>query len=613
LSCALATQFLSSRVNFEDYNIYPALLGIYNPSVFAQITFNFSNNPFGEEYKFASLVFVFCMIICMVIFTIIQKFNRVINKSDVHGSADWAVYEDIKNYGLIGNSKGVYIGGFLNRKKKSIEYLKDTSDRHVLCFAPTRSGKGVGLVIPTLVSWDGSVIVYDIKGENWALTSGWRQEKLQSKVIKFDPTCNDGSSACFNPLFEIRTDDNEIRDVQNIADMLVDPDGKGGLDHWHITAHSCLVGFILHTLYARNEKSLSGVSNLLSDPERPIEDVLQSMLETEHDPLLTKGWINPSTQQPTKTHPIIAAVARELLNKASEERKAIISTANSFLTMYRDPIIARNTAKSDFTISQLIKSEENFSLYFIIPPSDISRTRPLVRLILNLLSRKLLENAHTEVGYSINRNKKRLLLMLDEFPSLGRIDTFQDALAYMAGYGIKAYIIAQDLAQLTNAYGRDESITGNCHIRISHSANKLQTADIISRMTGISTVSKISKSVHSKDTFGGNKNFSEGTVELGRSLLTPDEVLRLPEDAMIIFVGNLKPIYGHKIKYYNDPVFLERTSIPQVKISHKYDPNIVNIVLPKNVVEKNAKLNVVDNNPRSNKSDDQILNNEDFL
>ena len=149
----------------------------------------------------------------------------------------------------------------------------------MLCFAPTRSGKGVGLVVPTLLTWPGSAIVHDIKGENWALTAGWRARF--GRVLLFDPT--NPRAAAYNPLLEVRRGEWEVRDVQNIADVLVDPEGAlERRNHWEKTSHSLLVGTILHVLYAEKDKTLAGVANFLSDPKRPIETTLRAMMTTPH-------------------------------------------------------------------------------------------------------------------------------------------------------------------------------------------------------------------------------------------------------------------------------------------------------------------------------------------
>ena len=158
-------------------------------------------------------------------------------------------------------------------------YLRHDGPEHVLAVAPTRSGKGVGLVVPTLLTWPGSAVVHDIKGENWELTAGWRAKF--SHCLLFDPT-NPGS-ARFNPLLEVRKGPGEVRDVQNIADILVDPEGaRERRDHWEKTAHALLVGAILHVLYAEEEKTLARVATFLADPARSIRRTLWIMLTTNH-------------------------------------------------------------------------------------------------------------------------------------------------------------------------------------------------------------------------------------------------------------------------------------------------------------------------------------------
>jgi type IV secretion system protein VirD4 len=153
--------------------------------------------------------------------------------------------------------------------KLARDYLRHDGPEHVLCFAPTRSGKGVGLVVPSLLTWPGSAIVHDIKGENWQLTAGFRSR--HGRVLLFDPT--NAKSAAYNPLLEVRRGEWEVRDVQNVADVLVDPEGSlERRNHWEKTSHSLLVGAILHVLYAEMDKTLAGVAAFLSDPaRRPIE------------------------------------------------------------------------------------------------------------------------------------------------------------------------------------------------------------------------------------------------------------------------------------------------------------------------------------------------------
>lgn len=348
---------------------------------------------------------------------------REANDVTTYGSARWASRKDVEAAGLLGND-GVVLGRYETR------YLRHDGPEHVLCFAPTRSGKGVGLVVPSLLTWPGSAIVHDIKGENWQLTAGWRSRF--SRVLLFDPT--DPASAAYNPLLEARRGDSEVRDVQNVADILVDPEGQlERRNHWEKTSHSLLVGAILHVLYAENDKTLAGVAAFLSDPKRPIEATLAAMMRTPH--------------LGDRPHPVVAQAARELLNKSENERSGVLSTAMSFLGLYRDPVVARVTSRCDWRIEDLVASERLATLYLVVPPSDISRTEPLVRLVLNQIGRRLTEELESK------GRRHRLLLMLDEFPALGRLDFFESQLAFMAGYGLKAFLIAQSLNQIEKAYG----------------------------------------------------------------------------------------------------------------------------------------------------------------
>jgi len=485
-------------------------------------------------------------------------------RPDTHGSAHWASRVDLDAAGLIGRDAGVYIGAWSDGR--TVHYLRHEGPQHVLAFAPARAGKGVGLVLPTLLSWPGSVVVHDIKGENWALTAGWRQRELGNVCLKFDPTAADGSSARYNPLLEVRPWPDDVKDAQNIADLLIDPAGTGGHDHWdlhwNLTAYDLLVGVILHVLYAERDKTFRGCLAFLTDPNRPIENALSAMLTTIHDPTGRSGWTDPATGQPTRTHPVAAGAARALLNKSDNERSSVVSSAVKFLNLYRDPTVAQNTAACDFALSDLLASGRPVSLYLTTPPSDIIRMRPLMRLLLNQLGRRLTETLDVSAGRVANPPRSRLLLMLDEFPALGRLDFLQTALAYLPGYGIKAYLIVQDLAQLAQTYGRDESIVSNCHVRVAYTANKVETARVISEMAGTMTVHREAR------TYTGSRlspvllHVMASEQELRRPLLTPDEVMRLPDDAALIFVAGRPPIYGQRIRYYEDPVFADRASIP---------------------------------------------------
>ncbi|MGE3871359.1 MAG: conjugal transfer protein TraG [Parvibaculaceae bacterium] len=458
-----------------------------------------------------------------------------------YGSARWANPEELGYSNLLANS-----GVFLGRLAK--EYLRHDGPEHVLAFAPTRSGKGVGLVIPTLLTWPGSAVIHDIKGENWQLTAGWRSRF--SHCLLFNPA--DPRSARYNPLVEVRKGVTEVRDVQNIADILVDPEGAlERRNHWEKTSHALLVGVILHILYAEEEKTLARVATFLSDPSRSIERTLKIMMTTNH----------LGTDEKPRVHPVVASVARELLNKSENERSGVLSTAMSFLSLYRDPIIARNTEACDWRIRDLITARRPVSLYLVVPPADLSRTKPLVRLILNQIGRRLTEKLDGQPGKS---DRRRLLLMLDEFPALGRLDFFETALAFMAGYGIKAYLIAQSLNQIVKAYGENNAILDNCHVRIAFAANDERTARRISDALGTATELRAQRNYAGHRLAPWLAHVMVSRQETARPLLTPGEVMQLPADEELVLVAGLPPIKAKKLKYYADTNFRGRVLPPPV-------------------------------------------------
>ena len=458
---------------------------------------------------------------------------REAKKVETYGSARWAEKKEVEAAGLLGPD-GVVLGRYDHA------YLRHDGPEHVLCFAPTRSGKGVGLVVPSLLTWPGSAIVHDIKGENWQLTAGFRAR--HGRVLLFDPT--NAKSSAYNPLLEVRRGEWEVRDVQNIADILVDPEGSlEKRNHWEKTSHALLVGAILHVLYAEDDKTLAGVAAFLSDPKRPIESTLAAMMKTAH-----LGEAGP--------HPVIASAARELLNKSDNERSGVLSTAMSFLGLYRDPIVAEVTRRCDWRITDIVGEKRPTTLYLVVPPSDINRTKPLIRLILNQVGRRLTEDLQAKAG------RHRLLLMLDEFPALGRLDFFESALAFMAGYGLKSFLIAQSLNQIEKAYGANNSILDNCHVRVSFATNDERTAKRVSDALGTATEMKAMKNYagHRLSPWLGHLMVSRS--ETARPLLTPGEIMQLPPADEIVMVAGTPPIRAKKARYYEDARFKERLLPP---------------------------------------------------
>lgn len=532
-----ATQWTAWRLGFQPQlgNPWFDLAGwpVYYPPAFFWWWFSFD--------AYVPAIFVegaiiaasggFIAIAAAILMSIIRA--REAKNVATYGSARWAEYREIRAAGLLGPD-GVVLGQY------DRDYLRHDGPEHVLCFAPTRSGKGVGLVVPTLLTWPGSCIVHDIKGENWTLTAGFRAK--HGRVLLFDPT--NAKSSAYNPLLEVRQGEWEVRDVQNIADILVDPEGSlDKRNHWEKTSHALLVGAILHVLYAEPDKTLAGVANFLSDPRRPVEATLRAMMETPH---LGEAGV----------HPVVASAARELLNKSENERSGVLSTAMSFLGLYRDPVVARVTSRCDWRIADLVGSGQPVTLYLVVPPSDINRTKPLIRLILNQIGRRLTEELTT------SGERHRLLLMLDEFPALGRLDFFESALAFMAGYGLKSFLIAQSLNQIERAYGQNNSILDNCHVRVAFATNDERTAKRVSDSLGTATELRDSTNYAGHRLAPWLGHLMVSRQETARALMTPGEIMQLPHTDEIVMVAGTPPIRAIKARYYGDARFMERVVAP---------------------------------------------------
>jgi type IV secretion system protein VirD4 len=506
----------------------------------------------------------------------------------LHGSARWAGKKDIQAAGLLPRprsilevvtgkdaamSTGVYVGGWED-KDGNFHYLRHNGPEHVLTYAPTRSGKGVGLVVPTLLSWGASAVVTDLKGELWAMTAGWRKKHARNKVLRFEPATANGS-VCWNPLDEIRLgSEYAVGDVQNLATLIVDPNGKGLDSHWQKTAFALLVGVILHALYKAKDDgttaTLPSVDAMLADPNRDIGELWMEMATYGH----VAG----------QNHHAIGSAARDMMDRPEEEAGSVLSTAKSYLALYRDPVVARNVSRSEFRIRDLMHSDYPVTLYIVTQPNDKDRLRPLVRVMVNMVVRLLADKMDFENGRPVAHYKHRLLMMLDEFPSLGKLQILQESLAFVAGYGIKCYLICQDLNQLKSretGYGPDETITSNCHVQNAYPPNRVETAEHLSRLTGQTTVIKEQITTSGRRTAAMLGQVSRTFQEVQRPLLTPDECLRMPgprknadgniEEAgdMVVYVAGYPAIYGKQPLYFKDPVFQARASVPAPKVSDR--------------------------------------------
>ncbi len=563
---ATATQMFAHHFGYHE-SLGPHVGYVYFPGMFIMWYLEWGTTypvEFRLSVSYGMAVTSFILLVYVIVSRIVKQSAR--GNSKLHGTAHWASPKEVRASGLLDNDEGVYVGSWKD-KQGNFHYLRDNGPSHVLCYAPTRSGKGVGLVLPTLLSWKHSTVVSDLKGELWQLTSGWRKYHANNTVLRFEP----GSADCcarWNPLDEVRlgTTD-ETGDIRNLTETIIDPKGKGLDDFWVNSAANLLEAIITHILYKRQREgtpaNMQTVAFYLNDPDRPdmkLEDKFTEMVEYQH-------------YEDGRTHRLVSSMGKAMLAKPENERGSVISTMDSVLGIYKDPLTAKNTSRSDFCILDIMNAEKPVSLYLITTPDNKDRLCPLLRLLINMMLKKLAAKVDYKDGRTVMAHKRRLLMMLDEFPSFGKLQPVADGLAFVAGYGLKIYIISQDTVQFDAVYGDKNSIISNCHIQVMFPPNRLETAKYISAMLGETTVIERQYSMSGKRAGMMHGQVTESIQANKRPLLTPDEVMVMPgpkknsvgdieaPGEMIVRVSGQPPIRGHQPLYFLDPIFLARAKI----------------------------------------------------
>lgn len=603
--------------------------------------------------------------------------NKSGRKMTSHGTADFANAKDIERMGLNDPSNGVVVG----RNPFNNKIMLHNGPEHIFLAAPTRSGKGVGIIIPTGIIWKHSIFFFDPKAELWESTAGFRKKKFHQKVMKFEPLCSDGSSARWNPYAEINFQSfDEVSDVSTINEIMV-RSGETKDPFWENSAIAMLNGVVLHLLYKnwREEKELPCPTDVMSFISSPILTTMQiygsmtlyphisykHFLELEYeaeeedkdgnivkvtkryrnplkeiygtyvddlrpyvkalrglaeDPLTEDEWKsimklpedNPTIKaklafenlrlailrrkkyigrmkdhapisfdrpdikncsdkneleamlkiykQPfwqLLVHPKIAESASNIIKNAEDTRNSIIQSAKTPLSLYQDPLIRKNTAVSDFCFRDLLNPAQAVSLYMVLQPNDIDKLRPLTRLFVNTLIAKTVRDMKFDTPAE---ERQRLLLMLDEFPQLKKMETIGQTLAICAGYGVKICTVVQNITQLNEIYTKDGSakILSNSQVQIYMTPSDLETAKTLSDMMGDKTIESVSKSSNGKLMDGGSTSISQQA----RKLMTPDEVLRMDKDTKeLVLVQGGKPILADKIHWYKEEFFKKRVFV----------------------------------------------------
>ena len=450
----------------------------------------------------------------------------------IHGDAKWATMRDVKKMGLRSKS-GVLLGTY-NKK-----LLVADGYQHILLFAPTGSGKGVGFVIPNLLFWKDSVIIHDIKLENYELTSGWRRRNLKQKVVLWNPADPDGISHCYNPMDWISKKPGQmVDDVQKICNFLLPEQ-----EFWQNEARALLTGIMLYLVAADDKPATLGevVRTLRND------DVVYNLAVV----LDTMG---------KKIHPVSYMNIASYLQKPDKERGSVTSTANSSLELWANPLIDTTTATSDFNLHEFKITPH--TAYIGLTPDNISRLAPLMKMFYQQAA------AFFTAKMPQPHEKFGVLMMMDEFPTLGKMEQFQAGIAYFRGYRVRLFLIIQDTEQLKGIYEESgmNSFLSNSTYRITFAANNMETANLISQLLGNKTAQQVSYNKPKYlDLNPGARSLH--VSETQRALLLPQEVIQLPRDEQIILIESQPPIKSKKIFYFKDRFFtsrlLKKTEIPK--------------------------------------------------
>ena len=474
-------------------------------------------------------------------------------KRKLHGNAQFATYSDINKANLYA-SKGIIVGKITSLFGLFEKYLIFSGSQHVLISAPTRSGKGVGIVIPNLLFWQESVVVLDIKQENWQITAGFRAKHGQTCFL-LNLAPRDYQSHRWNPLFYISDDIHfRINDIQKIGTMLF-PNLEGEAPIWQASSRSLWLGIVLYLIETEElPVTLGEVLRQVTMGDDHLRDVLTQRLSSD----------NPLSSE-------CSLALHDYLETPEKTRGSIKKSFLSALELFYNPIIDAVTSGNDFDLRDIRKKK--MSIYVGVSPDDLNRLSPLINLffqqLIDLNTRELPENNKTL--------KYQVLILADEFTAMGKVTILSKAISYIAGYGLRMLPIIQSPAQLREVYGHDatENFMENHALHIVFAPKNIKTAEEISKTIGTQTIKTTSRTKQ----ILGKSSISQSTSDYGRSLLLPQEVKGIGQDKALIFLENCSPILCDKIKWFQDNFFKSKGNSRETT---QYQPPRVPKIYPAN-------------------------------
>ncbi|PJG45619.1 conjugal transfer protein TraG [Sphingobium sp. LB126] len=452
----------------------------------------------------------------------------VTRKPPLHGAARFAREREIVRHGFRGKD-GIVLG------KKSGRYLIFEGNEHCIVEAPTRSGKGIGIVIPNLLSWPGSTVVLDVKRENYDVTAGFRAKHGQA-VYLFNPTDTEGRTARYNPLSYIDRQDADqvIIELQKIATMLFVPPERGE-PFWTDSARTAFVGVGAYLAQADGPFTIGAIYRLMTTGDT--RGTFRRILD-DRSLRLSAGCRN--------------ALA-DFTSGADNTFAGIVQTVTSKLSLWLNPRVDAATEDSDFDLREL--RMRPMSVYLGVSPDELDRVAPLY----NLLFQQLIDLNVRELPDA--RTPISVLVLLDEFARLGRAQVIAGAFSYVAGYGIRLLPVIQSRSQLRAVYGEHvaDEIVANCGVEIAFTPKELRVANELSERIGYVGQEAVTKSL---TIHGILANRSKSMSDHRRALLLPQELMQFPGDELLLLRGGMPPIRADKIRYYGDRHFTRRLAPP---------------------------------------------------
>ncbi len=462
-------------------------------------------------------------------FVLFKSYELFLGVNDnQYADACWANNFDLSKAGLIKN-KGLFLGKYKN------EFIRCDKDTHSIVVAPTRSGKGVGIIIPNLLTWRGSVVCLDIKHENFKLTAGIR-EKYGHEVFMWAPGDSKNKSHGFNPFDQISKDPRQcIQDIRRIAGIML-PDPPHDI-FWVTEARSLFIGLALYVIDRKDVPSTLGSIYRLLSCEAELGDICRYII---------------------KTHPHLSLEILSFLhrfaNKAAKERSGVKSTLDAAMQPWSEPKIDAATSESSFQIDDLRKKQ--ISVYIGVKPGQLKGMSAVIRIFFEFLVNKM-----TTEEPDPKKEPHELLILLDEIHTLGKMDIMTRAFTLSAGFKCRVMAVVQQYSWLDEVYNKNirEGVVGNCTNKVFYRAGNLSQAKEISEMLGKRMVKMVSRS--QKNSFKYEPATKTTSLQ-EKPLMSADKIMRLNKSKEILFCDADYPVLCNKIVYYKDPAFKNRVMPP---------------------------------------------------